>query len=140
MDDEIYYMTLSIKNRIIDECINKFGSLGKASKQLFGDKTYMYQDSAAPKIKTILKICKECDISFDYIITGKEKKPFEQICEKYDNLVKEYEKARWIKNPYDISSNVIIYRIKHKKQNTLSLHAFLKFVYRYKKLPSYLVE
>lgn len=140
MDDEFYYLALSVKDRIIEECVAKYGNLKQASKEIFNGTIWLYRDDSFPKINAVLKICQACDVSFDYIITGKDRQPFKPIQEKYGGLIREYSNAGWHKNPYDRSANVILHRLKHGKQTTLSLSNFIKFMNRYKKLPSYLVE
>lgn len=140
MDDELYYLALSVKDRIIEECVAKYGNLKQASKEIFNGTIWLYRDDSFPKINAVLKICQACDVSFDYIITGKNKQPYKPLKETYSNLIKEYSYAGWHKNPLDKSTNVILFRLKHGKQRTLSLPFFIKMVCRYKKLPSYLVE
>lgn len=140
MDDEFYYLALSVKDRIIEECVAKYGNLKQASKEIFNGTIWLYRDDSFPKINAVLKICQSCDVSFDYIITGKNKQPYKPLKETYSNLIKEYSYACWHKNPLDKSTNVIIHRLRHSKQTTLSLPNFMKFVNRYKKLPSYLIE
>ena len=140
MDDEQYYLALAVKDRIIDECIAKCGNLKQASLKIFNGSICLYRDDSFPKINAVLKICRACDVSFDYIMTGKNKQSFKPLKESYSNLIKEYSNAGWHKNPYDKSANVILYRLKHGTQKTLSLPFFIKMVCRYKKLPSYLVE
>lgn len=140
MDDEQYYLALAVKNRIIEECVAKYGNLKQASLKIFNGSIWLYRDDSFPKINAVLKICQACDVSFDYIITGKNKQPYKPLKETYSNLIKEYSYAGWHRNPLDKSANVILFRLKHGKQKTLSLPFFIKMVYRYKKLPSYLVE
>ena len=140
MDDELYYLALSAKDRIIEECVAKYGNLKRASLEIFGGSIWLYRDDSFPKINAVLKVCQACDVSFDYIMTGKNKQPYKPLKETYSNLIKEYSDACWNKNPLDKSANVILFRLKHGKQKTLSLPFFIKMVYRYKKLPSYLIE
>lgn len=140
MNDEQYYLALAVKDRIIDECIAKYGNLKQASLEIFNGTIWLYRYDSFPKINAVLKICQACDVSFDYIITGKNKQPFKPLKERYGGLIREYSNAGWRKNPYDKSAHVILFRIKHGKQKTLSLPYFIKMVCRYKKLPSYLVE
>lgn len=140
MDDEQYYLALAVKDRIIDECIAKYGNLKQASLEIFGGSIWLYRDDSFPKINAVLKICQACDVSFDYIMTGKNKQSFKPLKESYRNLIKEYLSAGRNKNPLDKSANVIFHKLKHGKQTTLSLPNFIKFMNRYKKLPSYLIE
>lgn len=140
MDDEFYYLALSVKDRIIEECVAKYGNLKRASLEIFSGQICLYRDDSFPKINAVLKVCQACNVSFDYIITGKNKQPYKPLKETYSNLIKEYSGAGWHKNPIDRSANVILHRLKHRKQKTLSLQNFMKFVQRYKKLPSYLIE
>lgn len=140
MDDEFYYLALSVKDRIIEECVAKYGNLRLASLKIFNGSICLYRDDSFPKINAVLKVCQACNVSFDYIITGKNKQPYKPLKETYNNLIKEYSGAGWHKNPIDRSANVILHKLKHRKQATLSLQNFIKFVNRYKKLPSYLVE
>lgn len=140
MDDEFYYLALSVKDRIIEECVAKYGNLKQASLEIFGGSIWLYRDDSFPKINAVLKVCQACDVSFDYIMTGKNKQPYKPLKETYSNLIKEYSGAGWHKNPIDRSANVILHKLKHRKQKTLSLQNFIKFVQRYKKLPSYLIE
>lgn len=140
MDDELYYLALSAKDRIIEECVAKYGNLKRASLEIFGGSIWLYRDDSFPKINAVLKVCQACDVSFDYIMTGKNKQPYKPLKETYSNLIKEYSDACWNKNPLDKSANVILHRLRHGKQTTLSLPFFIKMVCRYKKLPSYLVE
>lgn len=140
MDDEQYYLALSVKDRIIEECVAKYGNLKQASLKIFNGSIWLYKDDSFPKINAVLKVCQACDVSFDYIITGKNKQSYKSLEESYSNLIKEYSNARWHKNPYDKSANAILHKLKHGKQKTLSLPFFIKMVCRYKKLPSYLAE
>lgn len=140
MDDELYYLALSAKDRIIEECVAKYGNLKRASLEIFDGSIWLYRDDSFPKINAVLKVCQACDVSFDYIMTGKNKQPYKPLKETYSNLIKEYSGAGWHKNPLDRSANVILFRLKHGTQKTLSLPFFIKMVCRYKKLSSYLVE
>lgn len=69
MDDEFYYLALSAKDRIIEECVAKYGNLKRASLEIFGGQICMYRDDSFPKINAVLKVCQACDVSFDYIIS-----------------------------------------------------------------------
>lgn len=140
MDDELYYLALAVKDRIIEECVAKYGNLKLASLKIFGGQICLYRDDSFPKINAVLKVCQACDVSFDYMMTGKNKQPYKPLKETYSNLIKEYSDACWNKNPLDKSANVILHRLRHGKQTTLSLPNFIKFMNRYKKLPSYLIE
>jgi hypothetical protein len=140
MDDEFYYLALSVKDRIIEECVAKYGNLKRASLEIFDGSIWLYRDDSFPKINAVLKVCQACDVSFDYIMTGKNKQSFKPLKESYSNLIREYSNAGWHKNPLDKSANVILFRLKHGTQKTLSLPFFIKMVCRYKKLPSYLAE
>lgn len=139
MDDEFYYLALSVKDRIIEECVSKYGNLKRASLEIFGGQIWLYRDDSFPKINAVLEVCQACDVSFDYIITGKNKQPYKPLKETYSNLIKEYSNNRRM-NTFDNSANVILCRLRHGKQTTLTLPNFIKFMNRYKKLPSYLIE
>lgn len=139
MDDEFYYLALSVKDRIIEECVAKYGNLKRASLEIFGGQIWLYRDDSFPKINAVLKVCQACDVSFDYIITGKNKQPYKPLKETYSNLIKEYSNSRRM-NTFDNSVNVILCRLRHGKQTTLTLPNFIKFTHKYRKMPSYLVE
>lgn len=44
MDDEFYYLALSVKNRIIEECVAKYGNLKLASLKIFDGSIWLYRD------------------------------------------------------------------------------------------------
>ena len=56
MDDELYYLALSAKDRIIEECVAKYGNLKRASLEIFGGSIWLYRDDSFPKINAVWNI------------------------------------------------------------------------------------
>ena len=77
-DDDAYYDSLSVYDRVVEEAIKKYSNLSK-----FADEVGLYKTSFYNKISlradTLLKCAKVLNISVNYLLTGKKKDVYKTI-------------------------------------------------------------
>ena len=81
-DDDAYYDSLSVYDRVVDEAIQKYSNLSK-----FADEVGLYKTSFYNKISlrtdTLLKCAKVLNISVNYLLTGKKKDVYKPVEARY---------------------------------------------------------
>lgn len=84
-DDDAYYDSLSVYDRVVEEAILKYGNLSK-----FADAVGLCRSSFYNKISlrtdTLLKYAKILNISVNYLLTGKKKDVYKPIEERYTRV------------------------------------------------------
>ena len=81
-DDDAYYDSMSVYDRVVDEAIQKYSNLSKFANELGLDKTSFYHKISL-RTDTLLKCAKVLNISVNYLLTGKKKDVYKPIEPRY---------------------------------------------------------
>ena len=77
-DDDAYYDSLSVYDRVVEEAIQKYSNLSKFANELGLDKTSFYHKISL-RTDSLLKCAKVLNISVNYLLTGKKKDVYKPI-------------------------------------------------------------
>ena len=81
-DDNAYYDSMSVYDRVVEEAIKKYSNLSKFANELGLDKTSFY-NKISLRTDTLLKCAKFLNISVNYLLTGKKKDVYKPIEARY---------------------------------------------------------
>lgn len=81
-DDDAYYDSLSVYDRVVEEAISKYSNLSKFANELGLCKTSLYSKISL-RVDTLLKCAKVLNISVNYLLTGKKKDIYKPIEARY---------------------------------------------------------
>ena len=81
-DDDAYYDSLSVYDRVVEEAIQKYSFLSKFANELGLCNTSFY-DNISLRTDTLLKCAKVLNISVNYLLTGKKKDVYKPIEARY---------------------------------------------------------
>lgn len=81
-DDDAYYDSMSVYDRVVDEAIQKYSNLSKFANELGLYKTSFY-NKISLRTDTLLKCAKFLNISVNYLLTGKKKDVYKPIEARY---------------------------------------------------------
>ena len=81
-DDDAYYDSMSVYDRVVDEAIQKYSNLSKFANELGLDKTSFYHKISL-RTDNLLKCAKVLNISVNYLLTGKKKDVYKLIEARY---------------------------------------------------------
>lgn len=82
MSDESYYRTLDVIDRIKDEAIKKFTTLGKFSRACGKHQSWfyvIYGSGNGIKLSTLINCARVLDVSIWYFLCKEPKKPFSEL-------------------------------------------------------------
>ena len=81
-DDDAYYDSMSVYDRVVEEAIKKYSNLSKFANELGLDRTSFY-NKISLRTDTLLKCAKALNISVNYLLTGKKKDVYKLIEARY---------------------------------------------------------
>ena len=81
-DDDAYYDSLSVYDRVVDEAIQKYSNLSKFADELGLCRSTFY-NKISLRTDNLLKCAKVLNISVNYLLTGKKKDVYKPIEECY---------------------------------------------------------
>ena len=81
-DDDAYYDSLSVYDRVVDEAIQKYSNLSKFADELGLCRSTFY-NKISLRTDNLLKCAKVLNISVNYLLTGKKKDVYKPIAECY---------------------------------------------------------
>ena len=81
-DDDAYYDSMSVYDRVVEEAIKKYSNLSKFANELGLDRTSFY-NKISLRTDTLLKCAKVLNISVNYLLTGKKKDVYKPIEARY---------------------------------------------------------
>ena len=81
-DDDAYYDSLSVYDRVVEEAIKKYSNLSKFADELGLDKTSFY-NKISLRTDNLLKCAKVLNISANYLLTGKNNDVYKPIAARY---------------------------------------------------------
>ena len=81
-DDDAYYDSLSVYDRVVDEAIQKHSNLSKFANELGLCRSTFYTKISL-RTDNILKYAKVLNISVNYLLTGKKKDVYKPIEARY---------------------------------------------------------
>lgn len=122
MNDDSYYRCLGVIDRINEEAISKFGSGYKFSKALGRNTSWWnvrYSAATFPRLENINTYAKLFNVSVDYLLTGKNRKPYYSMVVCCGRLYNEYKSH---KIPVDKCKKYapIMFRVKQGHEVNLS--------------------
>lgn len=81
-DDDAYYDSLSVYDRVVEEVILKYGYLSKFADEVGLCRSTFY-NKISLRTDTLLRCAKVLNISVNYLLTGKKKDVYKPIEERY---------------------------------------------------------
>ena len=81
-DDEAYYDSLSVYDRVVEEAIQKYGYLSKFADEVGLCRSTFY-NKISLRTDNLLKCAKVLNISVNYLLTGKKKDVYKPIEARY---------------------------------------------------------
>ena len=81
-DDNAYYDSMSVYDRVVEEAIQKYSNLSKFANEIGLNKTSFY-NKISLRTDTLLKCAKFLNISVNYLLTGKKKDVYKPIEARY---------------------------------------------------------
>lgn len=125
-DDDAYYDSLSVYDRVVEEAIQKYGFLSKFANELGLDKTSFY-NKISLRTDTLLKCAKVLNISVNYLLTGKKKDVYKTIEERYTMV-------RTQKFPKNTDNTLLVIRSQLNKviKKHLTVRSVLRFAKAFK--------
>lgn len=81
-DDDAYYDSLSVYDRVVEEAIQKYSFLSKFADEVGLCRNTFY-NKIALRTDNLLKYAKVLNISVNYLLTGKKKDVYNSIEERY---------------------------------------------------------
>ena len=81
-DDDAYYDSLSVYDRVLDEAIKKYSNLSKFADELGLCRSTFY-NKISLRTDNLLKYAKVLNISVNYLLTGKKKDVYKPIEARY---------------------------------------------------------
>lgn len=87
-DDDAYYDSLSVYDRVVEEAIKKYSNLSKFADELGLCRSTFY-NKISLRTDNLLKCAKVLNISVNYLLTGKKKDVYKPIEECYTVIKKQ---------------------------------------------------
>ena len=81
-DDDSYYDSMSVYDRVVDEAIKKYSNLSKFADELGLNRSTFY-NKISLRADNLLKCAKALNISVNYLLTGKKKDVYKPIEARY---------------------------------------------------------
>ena len=81
-DDEAYYDSLSVYDRVVEEAIQKYSNLSKFANEVGLCRSTFY-NKISLRTDNLLKCAKVLNISVNYLLTGKKKDVYKPIEARY---------------------------------------------------------
>ena len=86
-DDDAYYDSMSVYDRVVEEAIQKYSNLSKFAKELGLDRTSFY-NKISLRTDSLLKCAKVLNISVNYLLTGKKKDVYKKPIEARYTMIR----------------------------------------------------
>lgn len=138
--DEEYYDILNAIDRLREECRVQYGSLYKASKAYGSHHLNKHLGTTAYSLgfKTLTKLCKFLNISYQYALLGGVKENFEEQTITLNNFYRIY------KEIYEGEVDPLVYhscwRVWTKKSTTFPLKYLIKLAKKSRKTIDFLLK
>ena len=81
-DDDAYYDSMSVYDRVVEEAIQKYGFLSKFADELGLNRSTFY-NKISLRADNLLKCAKVLNISVNYLLTGKKKDVYKPVEPRY---------------------------------------------------------
>ena len=81
-DDDAYYDSMSVYDRVVEEAIKKYSNLSKFADELGLNRSTFY-NKISLRADNLLKYAKVLNISVNYLLTGKKKDVYKPIEPRY---------------------------------------------------------
>lgn len=81
-DDDAYYDSMSVYDRVVEEAIQKYSNLSKFADEVGLCRSTFY-NKISLRTDTLLKYAKVLNISVNYLLTGKKKDVYKPIDARY---------------------------------------------------------
>ena len=81
-DDNAYYDSMSVYDRVVEEAIKKYSNLSKFADELGLNRSTFY-NKISLRADNLLKYAKVLNISVNYLLTGKKKDVYKPVEARY---------------------------------------------------------
>ena len=81
-DDDAYYDSMSVYDRVVEEAIKKYSNLSKFAAELGLNRSTFY-NKISLRADNLLKCAKVLNISVNYLLTGKKKDVYKPVEARY---------------------------------------------------------
>ena len=81
-DDDAYYDSMSVYDRVVEDAIQKYSNLSKFAKELGLNRSTFY-NKISLRTDNLLKCAKVLNISVNYLLTGKKKDVYKPVEARY---------------------------------------------------------
>ena len=81
-DDDAYYDSMSVYDRVVEEAIKKYSNLSKFADELGLNRSTFY-NKISLRADNLLKYAKVLNISVNYLLTGKKKDVYKPVEARY---------------------------------------------------------
>ena len=139
---DFYYESLFLRDRLLQQLIDKYGSLHKAGLHIGKSYAYFYSACICKRLNTILEVCRKTGISIKWVLDKNENNPYAELWYNdlditYGNLLrmgnsifyKRLDKVR------DKSSVSIFSKLRKTESCNISLSTLLYFSYYFNVKP-----
>lgn len=122
-DDDAYYDSLSVCDRVVEEAIKKYGYLSKFADEVGLCRSTFY-NKISLRTDNLLKCAKVLNISVNYFLTGKKK-------DVYKPIEARYTRVRTQRFPKNTNNTLLVIRSQLNKG--IKKHLTVKSVLRFAK-------
>lgn len=125
-DEDAYYDSLSVYDRVVEEAISKYGTLYQFAKAVGVTKCLFYNKFTL-RTDNLLKCAKVLNISVNYLLTGKKKDVYKPIEARYTMV-------RTQKFPKNTDNTLLVIRSQLNKgiKKHLTVRSVLRFANAFK--------
>ena len=125
-DDDAYYDSMSVYDRVVDEAIKKYSNLSKFADELGLNRSTFY-NKISLRTDTLLKCAKALNISVNYLLTGKKK-------DVYKPIEPHYTMIRTQKLPKNTDNCLLVVKCQLNKgiKKHLTVRSILRFAKAFK--------
>ena len=125
-DDDAYYDSMSVYDRVVDEAIQKYSNLSTFANEL-GLCRRTFYNKISLRTDTLLKCAKVLNISVNYLLTGKKKDVYKPIEARYTMI-------RTRKLPKNTDNCLLVVKCQLNKgtKKNLTVRSVLRFAKSFK--------
>ena len=125
-DDDAYYDSLSVYDRVVEESIQKYSNLSKFANEVGLCRSTFY-NKISLRTDNLLKCAKVLNISVNYLLTGKKKDVYKPIEARYTVI-----RTQKLPKNTDNCLRVVKCQLNKGKKKHLTVRSVLRFAKAFK--------
>ena len=125
-DDDAYYDSLSVYDRVVEEAIKKYSNLSKFADELGLNRSTFY-NKISLRTDNLLKCAKVLNISVNYLLTGKKKDVYKPVEPRYTMI-----RTQKLPKNTDNCLRVVKCQLNKGIKNHLTVRSVLRFAKAFK--------